>query len=75
MDFFGIVSFVHDIEVRMPGPVTLFEEFFGVGNVMDRMPGDLQTGDNLLIRIDRNRGFQEPFSDLTVSPGIVVAGV
>jgi hypothetical protein len=75
MDLFRIVSFVHDVELGMSDPVTMSKEFFGVGNVMDRMLGDLQTGDNLLIRINGNRGFQESFSCFPGSPGIVVAGV
>jgi hypothetical protein len=75
MDLFGVVSFVHDIEVRMSDPVTLFEEFFGVRDIVDRMLGDFQTGDYLSISINRDRGFKEPFSGLTGSPGIVVAGV
>jgi len=54
MDLFRVVSFVHDIEVRMPESVTLLEEFFGVRNVMDRMLRDLKTGNNLSIGIDRN---------------------
>ena len=72
VDLFGIVSFVHDVKVRMSDSVTLLEEFFGVRNVMDRMLRDLKTGNNLSIGIDRNRGLQEPFSGLTGSPGIVV---
>lgn len=36
-------------------------------DIMDRMVGDLETGDNLLISINRDRGFQEWFSDLTGS--------
>ena len=75
MDLFGVVTFVHDIEVRMSGSVTLFEEFLGMRNIMDRMLGDLQTGDNLLIGIDGDGCFQEPFSGFSGSPGIVVAGV
>jgi hypothetical protein len=54
MDLFRVVCFVHDIEVRWSGPVTLFEESFGVNAVMNRMLGDLQTCDDLLIRIDRD---------------------
>ena len=54
MDLFRVVCFVHDIEVRWSGPMTLFEESFGVNAIMDRMLGDLQTGDDLLIRIDRD---------------------
>jgi hypothetical protein len=33
----------------MSDPVTSFQEFFGVRDIMDRMLGYLQTGDNLLI--------------------------
>jgi hypothetical protein len=62
MDLFGIVSFVHDIEVRRSGSVTLFEEFLGMRNIMDRMLGDLQTSDNLLIHVNGDGCFQESFS-------------
>jgi hypothetical protein len=41
MDLFGVVTFVHDIEVRMSGLLTLFQEWFSVKNIMDRMLGDL----------------------------------
>jgi hypothetical protein len=75
MNFFGIISFIHDIEVRRSDPVALFKEFFSVRNIVDRMPGDLQTGDNLLISVNRNRSFQEAFSRFTGSPGIIVAGI
>jgi len=75
MDLFGVVSFVHNIEVRMSDPVALFQEFFGLRDIVNRVLGDLQTGDNLLISIYRDRSFQEPFSRFTGSPGIVVAGV
>ena len=75
MDLFGVVTFVHDIEVRRSGSVTLLEEFLGMRNVMDRMLGDLQTGDNLLIRVNGDGCFQESFSGFTGSPRIVVAGV
>ena len=54
MDLFGVVSFVHDVKVRTSESVTLLEEFFGVRNIMDRMLGDLQTGDNLLISVNRD---------------------
>jgi hypothetical protein len=52
MDLFGIVSFVHDIKMRRSGPVTLFEEFFSVRNIMDRVLGDLETGDDLFFRVN-----------------------
>jgi hypothetical protein len=44
-------------------------------DIMDRMLGDLQTGDNLEIGINGNECFQELFSGFPGSPGIVVAGV
>ena len=75
MDLFGVVSFVHDIEVRMSDPVTSFQKFFGVWNIVDRMLGDLQTRDNLYICIYRYRCFQEPFSGLTGSSRIIMTGV
>ena len=59
----------------MSGLVTLFQEFFSAWNIMVRMPGDLQTGDNLSISFNRDRGFPELFSGLTGSPEIVMAGV
>jgi hypothetical protein len=59
----------------MPDPVTLFQEFFCVWDIMDRMLGYLQAGNNQSISISRDRGFQESFSCFTGSPGIVVAGV
>ena len=59
----------------MSDPVTLFQEFFSVRDIMDRMLRYLQTGDNLSISINRDRRFQEPFSRFTGSPGIVMAGV
>jgi len=75
MDFFGIISFIHDIKVRTPDLVALFQEFFSMRDIMDRMWGDLPAGDDLLISINGDRGFQKPFSRFTGSPRIVVAGV
>jgi hypothetical protein len=75
MDLFGVVTFVHDIEVGRSGSVTLFEEFLGMRDIMDRMLGDFQTGDNLLIGINGDGCFQESFSGFPGSPRIIVAGV
>ena len=75
MDLFGVISFIHDVEIRMSDLVTLFQKFLNVRDIMDRMLGYLQIGDNLSISIDRDRGFQEPFSRFTGSPGIIEAGV
>jgi len=52
VNLFGVVSFVHDVEIGMSDPVTLFGEFFSVRDVMDRMPGYLQTGYNLSISVN-----------------------
>ena len=52
MDLFGVVTFVHDIEVRLSESVTLLQEFFGVRNVMNRMLRDLETIDNLSIGVN-----------------------
>jgi hypothetical protein len=75
MNLFGIVSFIHDIKVRMTDPMALFQDFFSVWDIMNRMLGDLQTGNNLSISINRDQGFQESFSRFTGSPGIIVTGI
>jgi hypothetical protein len=59
----------------MSESVTLFEEFFGMRHIMSMMLRDREASDNLSVGIDRDRGFQEPFSDITGSPGIVVTGI
>jgi hypothetical protein len=48
MDLLGVVSFVHSVEVGMSGSVRLFQEFFGMRDIVDRILRDLQTVDNLL---------------------------
>jgi len=75
MDLFGVISFVYNVEVRMSDPVAFFQEFFSMRDIMNRLLGDLQSGDKLLISIDRDRDFQESSSGLTGSLGIVVACV
>ena len=66
VDLFSIVPFIHDIEVGNSGSVTLFQKFFSMRDIVDRMLRDLQTCDNLVRSIDGNRGFQESFSCLPV---------
>jgi hypothetical protein len=66
MDFFRVISLIHDIEVRMSDPVTLFQEFFSVRDIMDRVLRNLKTGNNLSIRINRDRGFRNHFLVLPV---------
>jgi len=65
VDLFGVITFVHDIEVGLSGFVALCQKFFSVRDIVDRVLRDLQTGDNLVRSINGNRGFQEPFSRLT----------
>jgi hypothetical protein len=45
--------------------MALFQEFFGVRNIVDRVLTDVQTSDNLMRSIIGNRDFQEPFSRFT----------
>ena len=72
MDIFRIVSFIHDIEIRFSGSVTLPEELFRVRDIVDRMLGDLQSSDNLLSCFYWNRGFQKSLSRLS-SPLRIIA--
>jgi hypothetical protein len=50
--------------------MTLNEEFFRMRDIMDQLWGDLQTGDDLTIRIDKGRGLQEAFPGLSDPQGI-----
>ena len=71
VNIFRIISFIEDISIRLSRSVTLNEEFFRMRDVMDRLLGDLEPGDDLTIRINRDRGFQESFSGFPGSPGII----
>jgi hypothetical protein len=51
--------------------MTLNEEFFRMRDIMNRLPGDLESSNDLPISIDRNRGFQESFLGFTGSPRII----
>ena len=75
LNIISTVSFVHEITIRRPVSVTVEEVFFGVNNVVNRVLGDLQAGNNLTICIHRDRRFQELFSRFTGFLGIRVAGV
>jgi hypothetical protein len=75
VNIFRIISFIEDVDIGFSCSMTLNEEFFRVRNIMDRLLGDLEPGDDLKVSIDGDRGFQESFSRFTGSPGIVVAGV
>ena len=75
MDMFRIKRFVHEIKVGFPCSVALFEEGFCMTDIMDRLLRDFETGNYQIISIHRDRRFQEPFSGLTGSPGIIGAGI
>jgi len=71
MNIFRIVSFIEDIGLRLSRSVTLNKEFFRTGNIVDRLLGDLEPGNNLPISIDGDRSFQESFAGFSGSPGII----
>jgi hypothetical protein len=71
VNIFRIVSFIEDIGLRLSCSVTLNEKFFGVRDIVNRLLGDLKPGDDLSVNIDGDGCFQEPFSGLTGSPGII----
>jgi hypothetical protein len=48
--------------------MTLNEKFFRMRDIMDRLLGDLEPGNDLSISIDRDSGFQESFSSFSGSP-------
>jgi hypothetical protein len=75
VNIFRIVSFIHDVGVRLSRSVTLNEEFFRIGDIMNRFLGDLEPGNDLLISIDGDRSFQESFSGFPGSPGMIGTGV
>jgi len=71
VNIFRIVSFIEDIGIRFSRSVTLNEEFFRMRDIMDRLLGDLEPGNDLPVSIDRDRCFQKSFSGFTGSPGII----
>jgi hypothetical protein len=73
--FLGIVSPVHEIAFRSLGFVTFFQEDEGMPGFMDAVFGDHESGDELLISIDGDRSFEEMFSHLTGSDGVIVTGI
>jgi hypothetical protein len=75
VNIFRIVSFIEDIGIRLSRSVTLKEEFFRMRDIMDRLLGDLEPGNDLAACIDGDRGFQESFSGFTGSPGIIGTSV
>ena len=75
VNIFRIVSFIEDVDIRLSGSVTLNEKFFCMRDIMNRLLGDLEPGNDLIICIDRYRRFQESFSGFTGSPGIIRTGI
>jgi len=75
VNLFRIVSFIDDVDLRLSRSVTLNEEFFRMGNIVDRVLGDLESGNDLPISIDGDRSFQESFSGFPGSPGIIRTGI
>jgi hypothetical protein len=51
--------------------MTLNKEFFRMQDIMNRLLGDLEPGNDLSISINGDRGFQESFSSFSGSPGII----
>ena len=75
VNIFRIVPFIEDVCIRLSRSVTLNEEFFRMRDIMDRLLGDLEPGNNLSIGIYGDRRFQESFSGFSGSPGIVRTGI
>ena len=71
MNIFRIVSFIENIDIRLSGSVTLNEEFFRMMDIMNRLLGIFEPGNDLPVCIDGYRGFQESFSGLTGPPEII----
>jgi len=55
--------------------MTLNEEFFRMRNVVNRLLGDLEPGNDLPIGIDGDRCFEKSFSGFAGSPGIIGTGI
>ena len=71
VNIFRIVSFIEDVDLGLSCSMTLNEEFFRVRDIMDRLLGDLEPGNDLPVSIDGDRGFQESFSGFPGSSGII----
>ena len=75
MHFLGVVSPVHDIAQRFMEFVTFFQEMKCVVGIMNPAFRYHESGNDLLIDIDNDRGFQEMFSDLSGSFRVIMAAV
>jgi hypothetical protein len=54
VNIFRIVSFIEDVGLRFSRSVILNEEFFRVRDIIDRLLGDLEPGNDLPVSIDRD---------------------
>jgi hypothetical protein len=52
VNIFRIVSFIEDVGLRFSRSMTLNEEFFRMRDIMDRLLGDLEPGNDLSVGID-----------------------
>jgi hypothetical protein len=75
MHLLRVISPVHDITIRSQGFVTFFQKNKSMLRIMNPVFGYHETGDKLLIGIDSDGSFQEMFSHLTGSDGIIMAGI
>jgi hypothetical protein len=51
MKCFRVVSFIHNIILRFPRAMTLFQEKWCMLDVMDRTPGQLEPSNDLTSRV------------------------
>ena len=75
MHFLGIVSSVHDITIRSLRFVTFLQKNEGMLGLMDLVFGYHEHGIELLIGIDSDGSFQEMFSHLSGSDGVILTGI
>jgi len=52
VNIFRVISFIEDVGLRFSRSVTLNEEFFRMRDIMDRLLGDLEPGNDLSVSID-----------------------
>jgi hypothetical protein len=73
--FLVIITPVHDIALRFMEFMTFFQKRECMSGIMDSAFRYHESGDNLLIDIDNNRGFQEMFSDLSGSERVIMTTI
>lgn len=75
MYFLGIISAVHDVTIRFLGFMTFFQKYKSMLRLMDAVFGYHEPGNELLIGIDSDGSFQEMFSHLTGTEGVIMTGI